>query len=199
MSYDYSYKIVTIGNSNIGKTSLSTRFTNEKFIDNTATIGVEYYSKNINLNNKIFKIQLWDTAGQEIFRSIIKTYYRQAVGVLLCYDITNFKSFNDLPLWLNEIKRELNNTSIFYLIGTKIDINKREVPKNLADKFALENNMKHFEVSSRSGENINEMFLSLINDIYEKFPDITNITGIKKFPIENLLEFKPTSKFKCCN
>ena len=201
MTYNYSYKIITVGNANTGKTSLANKFMNDTFFDNsTSTIGVDYFTKIILFNNLIFKIQIWDTAGLDVFRCIIRSYYRQAVGVLLCYDINDLKSFNDLSEWLTELKKEYNNTVIFYIIGTKSDLGKRKVQKDLADNYASENNMKHFEISSVTGKNINEVFLSLVKDIYEKYPNITDINGIGTFPIDNIINVSSDRNFinKCC-
>src|SRR5437870_2332915 len=104
-NYDYVFKIILIGDSGVGKSSILYRLSDDKFSDVTSTIGVDYKTKIMNIDNKNIKLMIWDTAGQERFRAITSSYYRNVHGAILVYDITNRESFNNLHKWITAIEQ----------------------------------------------------------------------------------------------
>ena len=142
VNFNYLLKYIIIGNSSVGKSCITMRYIHESFAEEfTSTIGVEYGSKNITINGKIYKIQIWDTAGQENFRSITRAYYKNSICACIVYDITNRKSFEDVKLWLEDCKSQSPRNILLVLIGNKIDLeDKREVSFEEGEKFAKDNN-----------------------------------------------------------
>ena len=169
--YEYLFKILLVGNSNVGKSSLFLRFVDEIWKENfVPTIGVDFKIKSIKINNKIIKLQIWDTAGQERFKSILSSYYKGANGILLLYDITNINSFKSLSNWLIDIEKNSSKNVKKILIGNKCDLNElRKIPINKGKEFADTYNMKFIETSAKNNVNINECFnilgKELINNI----------------------------------
>ena len=169
--YEYLFKILLIGNSNVGKSSLFLRFVDEIWKENfVPTIGVDFKIKSIKIDNKTIKLQIWDTAGQERFKSILSSYYKGANGILLLYDITNINSFKSLSNWLIDIEKNSSKNVKKILIGNKCDLNElRKIPINKGKEFADTYNMKFIETSAKNNVNINECFnilgKELINNI----------------------------------
>ena len=158
--YDMLFKVLLVGNSGVGKSSLFLSFMdkswNETFVP---TIGVDFKIKTINVNNMNIKYQVWDTAGQERFRTIISSYYKGAHGILLVYDITLKESFESLNDWLNEIKKNTSKNIVKVLIGNKIDLNdKRVISFDEAKEFADNNSMKYIETSAKTSTNVDQAF-----------------------------------------
>ena len=158
--YEYLFKILLVGNSNVGKSSLFLRFVDEIWKENfVPTIGVDFKIKSIKIDNKTIKLQIWDTAGQERFRSILSSYYKGANGILLLYDITNVNSFKNLSNWLIDIEKNSSKDVKKILIGNKCDLNElRKIPINKGKEFADTYNMKFIETSAKNNVNINECF-----------------------------------------
>ena len=159
-SYEKLFKILLLGDSSVGKSSLFLSFMdkswNETFVP---TIGVDFKIKTINVNNMNIKFQVWDTAGQERFRTIISSYYKGAHGILLVYDITLKESFESLNDWLNEIKKNTSKNIVKVLIGNKIDLNdKRVISFDEAKEFADNNSMKYIETSAKTSTNVDQAF-----------------------------------------
>lgn len=178
--HDFVFKIIVIGDSGVGKTSFVTRFVDDEFHSSfISTIGIDFKIKTIQLNNHIIKLQVWDTAGQERFRTITTAYYRGAMGIILVYDVTNFKSFDDIKVWIDSISKNNDDTNIVkMLIGNKIDCRKGtsddvisyENGKELAEKY----NMLFFETSSKDNININDAMMAISNKIYEKYENVVS-------------------------
>ena len=172
--YEYLFKILLVGNSNVGKSSLFLRFVDEIWKENfVPTIGVDFKIKSIKINNKIIKLQIWDTAGQERFKSILSSYYKGANGILLLYDITNVNSFKSLSNWLIDIEKNSSKNVKKILIGNKCDLNElRKIPINKGKEFADTYDMKFIETSAKNNVNINECFnilgKELINNLDSK-------------------------------
>jgi Ras-related protein Rab-1A len=158
--YEYLFKILLVGNSNVGKSSLFLRFVDEIWKENfVPTIGVDFKIKSIKIDNKIIKLQIWDTAGQERFRSILSSYYKGANGILLLYDITNVNSFKSLSNWLIDIEKNSSKNVKKILIGNKCDLNDlRKIPISKGKEFADTYDMKFIETSAKNNVNINECF-----------------------------------------
>jgi Ras-related protein Rab-2A len=122
-SYSYLFKYIVIGDTSVGKSCLLLQFLEKKFkFDHDTTIGVEFGSKIINVKDKHIKLQIWDTAGQETFKSITRSYYRGSIGVILVYDITNRDSFNNISKWLDETKSYANDKITVMLVANKTDL-----------------------------------------------------------------------------
>ena len=168
-SMDVSYqisrqKIILTGDVAVGKTSIINSLLGQKFVDEyEPSIGVDFFSKTIKFQGKIIKLQIWDSAGQEKFKSLIPNYIRGASLVFLVFDITNKNSFNNLPNWIKFITN-IENTNIV-LVGNKTDLEtQRQVTKEEAKKFSDENNYELFEVSAKTGNGLYDMlFCSVAN------------------------------------
>lgn len=160
MNFDYLYKIVIVGDSGVGKTSLLTRYFDDQFNHNfISTIGVDFKFCHKEVGDSTIKLQCWDTAGNERFRSIVRSYYRGASAVLLCFDITNHDSFSRLSYWKNELDRYLSENAIIVLIGTKCDMNDmRRVSFEEISKYSADQNYPYFETSSKNNIGIDATF-----------------------------------------
>ena len=176
MSADYIIKLLTLGETEVGKTSIVLRYSDDKFHDNKiATIGIDFKIKIIKKGNEKIKVSIYDTAGQERFKNIVKHYYKGANGVLLIYDITKRDTFEKLEFWLEDLKENSDNLNnlFIYLIGNKNDLEeKREVDFEEANKFAKEKNIPYIEVSAKTGNNIKKLFDEMIKGTLTKI--ITN-------------------------
>ncbi|KAB0801913.1 hypothetical protein PPYR_04099 [Photinus pyralis] len=173
--FDYQFRLILIGDSTVGKSSLLKYFTDGKFAElSDPTVGVDFFARLIEVKDGTrVKLQLWDTAGQERFRSITKSYYRNSVGALLVYDICNRASFEHIPLWMAEAKRHIEpHRPIFALVGCKLDLvsngGHREVSKEEAKAFADQNGLHHIETSARKGTNVEEAFRSVTQEVYNR-------------------------------
>jgi len=123
MSYSYLFKYIIIGDTGVGKSCLLLQFTDKRFQPvHDLTIGVEFGARMINIDQKQIKLQIWDTAGQESFRSITRSYYRGAAGALLVYDITRRDTFNHLTTWLDDARQHSSSNMVIMLIGNKSDL-----------------------------------------------------------------------------
>ena len=171
------YKILLLGDSTVGKTCFLLRYMDDSFLDlHMATIGLDYRLKTMILEDqKIVKVQLWDTAGQDKFRAITRNYYKGASGIILLFDVTNIKSFENIKKWINEIKEEISEKVSIILIGNKIDnANERKISKEQGEKLASEIGVKFFETSAKTGEGINECVFYLVKKIFENDPEVKN-------------------------
>ena len=184
--YDFNnlIKIILLGESEVGKTALFKRYFNDSFkIDNNlATIGMESETKFIMINKDICKLTIFDTAGQEKFRSVPRNYYKNADGILLLFDVCNRDTFDKIKDWINEIKihsnKSINNDDdknklIVYLLGNKIDM-ERDVNKKEGEKMANELKIKYFEISCKTSINVNEVINRLIIECYNSSSNESN-------------------------
>lgn len=169
-SYSYLIKFVIIGDSGCGKSALLLQFTDKRFQPvHDLTIGVEFGSRMVSVEGKNIKLQIWDTAGQESFRSITRSYYRGAAGALLVYDITRRDTFNHLASWLEDAREHSNKDMTIMLIGNKRDLEARRcVEYHEGKKFADENGLIFMETSARTAENVEEAFIECCKVIYRK-------------------------------
>jgi Ras-related protein Rab-2A len=163
-------KYIIVGNSSVGKSCLLLRYTEDKYEPmHDITIGVEFGTKTVYVDNNTIKIQIWDTAGQESFKSIISSYFRGALGALLVFDLTNKESFNSIKEWMNMVKNKCNTPISFLLVGNKADLeNERVITKKEALEFAKNNDMEYIETSTKTGYNVNIAFNNLNNIIFKK-------------------------------
>ena len=165
-------KLIVVGNQGTGKSCILNRFVNETFEENyQATIGLDFHSKNVTIHDQDVRLILYDTAGQEKFRSLIPMYIREAQIILLIYDISDRESFDSMPKWIQQILDVKNNEVIFVLIGNKIDLeSERKVSFAEGKKFAEENNFLFQEVSAKNGNNFEKLFeVQIFEAIYNKF------------------------------
>ena len=198
------YKLIFLGDQNVGKSSILNRFLNDTFVEEyQATIGLDFQSKNVQIDNQDIHLLLYDTAGQEKFRSLIPMYTRDANIILLVYDITNKESFENLSLWLKDLTNININEVIVCIVGNKIDLTeKREVTNEEGQKFGEEHDFIFQEVSVKTGDGFSELFYkSLFEKIRTKFRPMgqqpaAEINDIK-FSIDQG-ENRTKPKRKCC-
>lgn len=166
--FDYVFKINLIGDSEVGKTNLLSQFTRGEFsASSRTTLGVEFATKSVEVKDKTVKAQIWDTAGQEQFRAITNAFYRDAVGALLVYDISNRTSFEHLERWLGELKDHADPNIVVMLVGNKSDLeDRRKVGQDEALALAEKHSMACIETSAKDGSNVETAFKRLIDEIY---------------------------------
>lgn len=230
---DKTYKILLLGDSSVGKTCFLLRYIEDTFTENhISTIGVDYKTKFVNIidddnlskdqkeenglekqngintgaKEKMVKLQIWDTAGQDRFRCITKNYLRGSNGIMLIYDITNSSSFTNIKNWIAQIKESLGDTVAITLVGNKLDLeeNLRKVTKEQGEALALEYNFKFLETSVKLNKNINKAFENLALDILknkDKTNQNTNGLKMRNSNISNRNDENDSynkSSSKCC-
>lgn len=170
-TFDYLFKIVLVGDTNVGKTNILERLVNNNFKTNAQpTIGVEFGTKIFECDNTKVKAQIWDTAGQERYHAIISAYYRGATGAVIVYDITNKTTFkNATAHWLKSIKKACVKETPILILANKLDLEaKREIKTEIGRDAALSNQCAFFETSAKDGKNIESAFSEFIEHIYQK-------------------------------
>ena len=187
INYDYLLKYIIIGDAAVGKSNLLLRFTQNDFKNEyQLTIGVEFGAKNIEINNKKFRLQIWDTAGQENYRSITRAYYKNSVCAILVYDISNRESFEHISNWIEDCLAQSPKTVFMVLVGNKSDLEDyRQVTFKEGEEMAKNNNIMFFETSAKTGENVEKIFedsaKEINNKINQGYYDLENdSSGIKK-------------------
>jgi Ras-related protein Rab-2A len=170
MSYSYLFKYIIIGDTGVGKSCLLLQFADRRFRpDHDLTIGVEFGSRLVSVDGKDIKLQIWDTAGQESFRSITRSYYRGASGAILVYDVTRRESFTHLTSWLSDASEFGNPDMSVMLVGNKCDLDsRRTVSTEEGIKFAKDHNLLFLEVSAKTGHNVDSTFEETARHIYGK-------------------------------
>ena len=178
--FNYLLKYVIIGDSGVGKSNILLRFINNAFIEEfRSTVGVEFAAKNIIINKNTYRVQIWDTAGQETFRSISRAYYKNSVCACIVYDISNYSSFESVQSWIEDCKSQSSKSILLILIGNKTDLNNiRQVTYDEGAQFAKSNNMIFLETSAKTGDNINEIFDKSVRKIDQNIID-------NKYDLEN--------------
>jgi len=169
-TYDYLFKLLLIGDSGVGKTCVLFRFSEDAFNSTfISTIGIDFKIRTIELDGKKIKLQIWDTAGQERFRTITTAYYRGAMGIMLVYDITNEKSFDNIKNWIRNIEEHASSDVEKMILGNKCDMNdKRQVSKERGEQLAIEYGIKFMETSAKASINVEDAFFTLARDIKAK-------------------------------
>mmetsp|Transcript_35599 Transcript_35599/g.60574 ORF Transcript_35599/g.60574 Transcript_35599/m.60574 type:complete len:251 (-) Transcript_35599:618-1370(-) len=186
MSYAYLFKYIIIGDTGVGKSCLLLQFTDKRFQPvHDLTIGVEFGARMINIADKSIKLQIWDTAGQESFRSITRSYYRGAAGALLVYDITRRDTFKHLGRWLEEARQHSQSNMVIMLIGNKNDLeHRRAVSTEEGKAFADKHGLIFMETSAKTAYNVEQAFINTAEEIHGNIEsgkiDVTNESyGIK--------------------
>jgi small GTP-binding protein len=171
--FDYSLKIVVVGDSGVGKTCFLLRFVRDQWEgDTTPTLGVEFLAKIVTTENHHIQLQLWDTAGQELFRSVTRGYYRGSAGALILFDLTSPDSFASVKGWLKDLREVARTDVVVVLIGNKSDlVEERQITKDVAQAFADRNTMLYFETSARTGDNIPNAVTQCVLQIEKKVDD----------------------------
>ena len=170
MDYDKTCQILLLGDMAVGKTCLINRYTNGVFKEEyTSTVGIDFYTKPEEINNKTVQVKIWDTVGQERFRALTPSFLRNAEGVVIVFDVTSQDSFDNVKGWINSIKSNLGEKIIpIIIVGNKIDMeNMREIQKEDGNKIASENGYKYFETSAKTGKGVDEAFKELVNQILD--------------------------------
>ena len=213
--YDYLFKLLLIGNSSVGKSSLLYRFVDNSWDENfVPTIGVDFVRiyinniyiqklKTLEINGKKVKLQIWDTAGQERFKNITASYYRGGHGVLVVYDITDRESFTNLNSWLIEIEKNANKNVFKLLIGNKSDLEpQRQVQFDEGKAFAESNGMKFIETSAKTDQKVKEAFETLTKEIIKDNLNRNKpLSDDEKHKIKlnsNTTDINKTKKGGCC-
>ena len=196
MNYDDKCQILIIGNSVVGKTSILTKYTTKTYNENyIATVGLDFFTKDEKIDDKTIRVKIWDTAGQERYKAITKCFFQRAQGIIIVFDVTNKKSFDDLKIWIDSIRsqskltEDLENMPII-IIGNKIDIPKRVIDKDTALNFAKEQNLDYYETSAKTGEGIDAAIKDLVKKVM--------VYISKKNGRDNLKLSENSQKRKCC-
>ena len=197
MYEDTVYKVLLLGDSSVGKTCFLLRYCDRTFQEaHLSTIGLDYRLKTMTLeNNKNIKLQIWDTAGQDRFRALTKNYYKGANGIILIYDISATQTFENVKIWINNIKEEANPYVIIYLVGNKIDLppESRTITEEEGKKMANEYKLLFKEASAKLGTNVNEIFQELVEKI-----DAEAKPELPPSEQKNKLLGRKEKKKKCC-
>ena len=167
--YDLSFKMIVIGDAGVGKSCLTAKASKGIFEETySATVGFEFLVFNVKLNDKVIKLQIWDTCGQELYRSLISSFYRNASLAMMVYAIDNMESFNHIETWLKEVKLQSNPDIKIFLIGNKSDLEEnRKVTTEAAKTFKDENGIHYFsEASAKNGVNAQEVFIEAAKLLY---------------------------------
>eukprot|EP00759_Apiculatamorpha_spiralis_P058067 PhF_6_TR8984/c0_g1_i1/m.14111/K07881/RAB14; Ras-related protein Rab-14 len=169
MAHKYIFKYIIIGDMGVGKSCLLHQFTDHKFLaDNPHTIGVEFGTRVIEVGGECIKLQIWDTAGQDRFRAVTRSYYRGAAGALIVYDITRRSSYTHVTTWLADCRELTGPNTVIILVGNKNDSEQtREVSFEEAQRFAHENHILFLECSAKTGKNVEDVFLKTARGIYD--------------------------------
>ena len=203
--FDLSFKMIVIGDSGVGKSCLTNKATKNIFEESyNATLGFEFFTFNIKINNKIIKLQVWDTCGQELYRSLITNFYRNSSLAIMVYAINNKESFENIDIWLKELRTHSNPDTKVFLIGNKIDLeNDRIINREQAEEYSKQNHFNLFmESSAKTGLNAQKIFIEAAKILYKDYlNDIGSIGPFK--PInsnhnENKLNMENKSKGGCC-
>ena len=189
-------KILTLGDSAVGKSALLVRYTQNKFNSGyLSTVGIDYQSKKINYQNRDIEMQIWDSAGQEKYRAISKQYYKKANGILLLYDVTSRESFLGIKEWIRDINNMVTMKPSLILVGNKIDL-ERKVLTEEGEELSKKYNAMFFETRAATGKGIEELFQALLENIMKDYDE-------RKKQQESLLLERLTidgieEKKKCC-
>ncbi|KAK8658387.1 hypothetical protein V6N13_036594 [Hibiscus sabdariffa] len=206
---DYLFKPVMVGDPAVGKSNLLTRFTKNEFsLESKSTIGVEFATRNVQVNDKVIKAQIWDTAGQERYRAITSAYYRGVVGALLVYDVTRSVTFENIRRWLKELKDHTDANIVIMLVGNKSDLcHLRAVSTEDGKAFAENENTYFMETSALESVNVEKAFVEVLTQIYhvvkkkalEVGRNLKSLPKGKTIHIGSNDEVSAIKKSRCCS
>lgn len=185
--YELSFKMIVIGDAGVGKSCLTMKATKNIFEDfYSATVGFEFFTFNVQLNNTYVRLQIWDTCGQEIYRSLISSFYRSSMLAMMVYSIDDMNSFLHIDTWVKEVKSQGHPDVKIFLIGNKADLEeKRKVPTERAKQYAEENKFNFFmETSAKTGYNAKEVFIEAAKILLaDHMTYVRNVKDKKKNPL----------------
>ena len=196
--FKYVFKYIMIGNPSVGKSCLLNQFLNGQYAEEyEVTVGVEFGTKTIETSDKSrIKLQVWDTAGQENFKSVIRAYYRSTAAALVVFDLTVKSSFDSVQEWINECKANGNPEVILVLVGNKTDLaTKRVVSREEAENFAKKSKMIYFETSAKSSEGVEELFIKTAEAVLAKIESGVIDPKVETFGVKLGVQ-APSSGFK---
>ncbi|XP_070546734.1 ras-related protein Rab-8A-like [Ptychodera flava] len=199
-TYDFLFKLLLIGDSGVGKTCVLFRFSEDAFNSTfISTIGIDFKIRTIELDGKKIKLQIWDTAGQERFRTITTAYYRGAMGIMLVYDITNEKSFDNIKNWIRNIEEHASADVEKMVLGNKCDMeDRRQVTKERGEQLAIEYGIKFMETSAKASINVEEAFHTLATDIKIKMDKKMETSSAAKSAVKvTETHHKKSSGWRC--
>lgn len=193
-------KLIIIGSSNTGKTCIVLRYTDDTFTDTfLTTVGVDFKVKEtVDDIGKPVRLQVWDTAGQEQFHTIAKSYFRGAHGILLCFSLKDRFSFEKTHMWMDSIREAASQDVSIVLVGNKVDHQPREISKEEGEALASEFGVPYFETSAKTGENVNETFQYLVNDACKKLREQPKAQQPKQVTLDSALSPSEGKKKDCC-
>ena len=194
------FKILLIGDLGVGKSCVILRYVEGDFPGNImSSIGVDFKTKQIDLDDRLIKLQIWDTAGHEKFRTITTSYYKSAHAIIILYDITQKASFDHIRNWITEIDKFGKQGVLKVIVGNKLDMeNNRKITKEVAENLALKYGIKLWEVSAKDNTNIEEMFLDTIKTLLEKNSKIISEGSSMATNIQLNKNVKNKKNKKCC-
>ena len=202
---DLEYKLLILGETSVGKTSLLLRYMDDTFDTTLPTVGVDVRCKYIQYDNKRIKLDIWDTAGQERFKGIAKNYFRGANGVIVVFDITSKDSFTKLKYWTEENKSNVNNDIEMIIAENKIDLeDKRVVSKDKIKEYGEKTKLDIFTTSAKTGEGVKEIFKALISRLYSNknigavIDDEETATNKRRNSVLNKKDLTKEKKKNCC-
>ena len=176
-SFDLSFKIIIVGDQGVGKSCLAIKASRNYFEDfYSPTVGFEFVSFNVKVQEKIIKLQIWDTCGQEVYRSLISSFFRSASLAIIVYSIDTEDSFNNIEKWLNDIKTQSNPDIKIFLIGNKADLeDKRRLTKEQGEQLCNDHKLAFFmETSAKTGFNVQNVFIQVAKELYLQHEEIKN-------------------------
>ena len=170
--YDINFKIIVIGNSGVGKSCLTLKATQGIFKEEfSSTLGFQFFSFHVKINDKIIKLQIWDTCGQEIYRSLITNFYRSSALALICYSVNDVKSFEEIEIWLKQVKMNSDPDCKVFLIANKIDVPDRVVTSEQGIECKKDHDFEcYMETSAKTGVNVKELFVNCALALYKELP-----------------------------
>ena len=194
--FDFNFKIIVIGNSGVGKSCLTLKATKDIFQENfVSTMGFQFYSFHVKINQKVFKLQIWDTCGQEIYRSLITNFYRTAALAIIVYSVTDKKSFEETEIWLKQVKLNADPNCKIFLIANKVDLPEKVVSSEDGLNLKKEHGFEcYMETSAKTGVNVKELFVNCALSLYKELPkyikekEILEEEGDNKFSLNNSLK-----------
>ena len=205
-NYEMMFKVVLVGDSFVGKTNIMSKYLKNIFqADSKATVGVEFGSKQFNIEGHSINAQIWDTAGQERYKAITSAYYKGAKGAFVVYDITRKESFESIDKWVSDLKASADKKLTVVIIGNKSDLeDQRQVTKEQGQEKANQLEVAFMETSAVSGDNLDKAFDMMINEVYKKCheemlaEDDLDIEGGQDINLNKKPENTGNNK-KCCN
>ena len=202
-NYEMMFKVVLVGDSFVGKTNIMSKYLKNEFHeDSKATVGVEFGSKQFNVEGHAIKAQIWDTAGQERYKAITSAYYKGAKGAFVVYDITRKGSFDSIDKWVNDLTSTADKKLTIVIIGNKSDLeDQRQITKEQGQEKASKLEAAFLETSAFSGENLDKAFEMMITQVYKKCHEelmAENDIEIEGGQDTNLNKKAETTEKKCC-